>query len=182
MFKYLNKKNILIVVIFIILAIVYVNGTKGGHDKKIEGALTSIAVDPNSNIVSQNGVYLRAHLSVKINGKEIKIPAGIGFLGELDEDGMPKVLHTHSSKGIIRAEMKGVVSKDQLRLGEFFRAWGKDFSKDSILGNKVGEMHKIKMFVNGVENFDYENYIITGKGTYDGGEDGMIDDIQIVYE
>ncbi len=137
---------------------------------------------PESNIVTDKGLHWHAHLSIIVDGKEAIIPANIGVMGQMGANGDPMELHTHDDSGIIHAEFAGTVTKDQLDLGNFFHTWGKDFSKDSILGNKAGNGHTITMTVNGVPNTDYEKYSITGKGTYDAGALGKIDDIKIVYQ
>ncbi len=134
-------------------------------------------------IVSRNGLHWHGHLSIVINGKEEIIPANIGVNGVMGAGGDPMELHTHATDGIIHAEFMGLVSKDQLRIKNFFKIWGKDFSKDSILGYKAVNGHTITMTVNGVPNTDFENYAITNKGTYDGGAElGKIDDIKIIYQ
>ncbi len=137
---------------------------------------------PQSDIVSQNGLHWHAHVAIKINGENISIPAGIGTTGPTGSNGEPTELHTHETDGIIHAEFAGVVTKEQLELKHFFEVWGKDFSKDSILGNKAGNGHTITMFVNGKPNTDFENYSITGLGTFDSHGDGNIDDIEIIYQ
>ncbi len=128
-------------------------------------------------------LHWHAHLAIVIDGKEEVIPADIGINGPMGAGGDPTALHTHDDKGVIHAEFEGLVTKDQLRIKNFFAVWGKDFSKDSILGHKAGDGHTITMTVNGVPNTDFENYAITGKGTYNAGSDlGMIDDIVITYK
>ena len=74
--------------------------------------------------------------------------------------GDPMHLHTHTADGIIHAEFSGLTTKEQLKLKNFFDLWGKDFSKDSILGHKTGEGGTVKMFVDGKENTEFENYSI----------------------
>ncbi|HXK34932.1 MAG TPA: hypothetical protein VJ103_00245 [Candidatus Paceibacterota bacterium] len=172
MSKYITKKNLYILTPFILVALAFLSGS----------SYKSNEVELKSDIVSENGVNLYAHLSIKIKGENIKIPAGIGFLAPFGSNGMPVVLHTHSGKGIIAAEMEGVVTRNQLMLKNFFHSWGKDFSEDSIFGNKAGEEGEMKMFINGLPNYDFENYVITGKGRYNAGSFGYIDDIEIIYE
>ncbi|MFA5934214.1 MAG: hypothetical protein WC795_03290 [Candidatus Paceibacterota bacterium] len=136
--------------------------------------ITTAPTVPQDKIVSRDGLHWHAHLTIKINGKEEAIPGEIESVAEMN-------LHTHETNGIIHAEFAGLVTKDQLHLKNFFSIWGKDFSKDSILGHKTGDEGTVKMFVNGEPNYDFENYIITGQGTYEYGPD-KIDDIEIIYE
>lgn len=135
-----------------------------------------------SNIVADKGLHWHAHLSINVNGKEIEIPANIGVNGVMGAGGDPMELHTHDKDGIVHAEFAGTVTKDQLALKNFFKVWGQDFSKESVLGNKTDATHHITMTVNGVENNDFENYEITGKGDYDAGALGKVDDIKIIYK
>lgn len=137
---------------------------------------------PESDVVTDKGLHWHAHLSININGKDIEIPTNIGVNGPMGAGGDPMELHTHDASGIVHAEFEGTVVKDQLAIKNFFKIWGKDFSKDSVLGNKADATHHITMTVNGVESTDFENYRITGQGTYDAGALGKIDDIKIIYK
>ena len=137
---------------------------------------------PEADIVTKQGLHWHIHLSIKINGQEIEIPSNIGVNGIMGANGEPMELHTHDASGIIHAEFAGLVTKEQLHLGNFFKVWGKDFSKDFILGNKIDATHNITMTVNGVPNTDFENYQINKEGAYDAGDLGKIDDIQIIYQ
>ena len=87
---------------------------------------------------------------------------------------MHQEIHTHdqdAKDGVIHMEMKGVVTKDETKLKNFFRVWGKEFSSTQIFDKKNGEEGKVKMMVNGKENIDFENYQM---------RDG--DNIEIRYE
>ena len=68
-------------------------------------------------------------------------------------------------------EMKGVVSKDDTKLGKFFQVWGKKFNSQCILDQCAAESGTLKMTVNDQENAEYENYLM---------KDG--DRIEIRYE
>ncbi len=118
-----------------------------------------------SEFLSKNGLHWHATLHIKINGAEISIPQGIG-LGAVHNP-----IHTHDPDNVIHLEFDGVVKKEDLALKNFFKVWDKDFSRESVLGNKTGEGGTVKMFVNGKENSEFENYLM---------QDG--DKIEIVYE
>ncbi len=133
-------------------------------------------------IAAKNGLHWHAHVSILIDGKEESIPADIGVTGDMGAGGDPMELHTHDTSGIVHAEFSGLVSKDQLRIGKLFQAWGKDFSKDSVLGHKAENGHTISMTVNGIQNTDFENYEITNVGTFDAGGLGKVDEIVITYK
>ncbi len=147
----------------------------------------AIATSPKiaeGDIINRTGeLHWHAHLSIVVDGKPVEIPTDIGVNGPMGAGGDPMALHTHDTSGIIHAEFFGMVTKDQLRLKEFFKIWGKDFSKDSIMGHTATDGHTITMTVNGEPNTDFENYAITGQGTYDSGGDlGKVDDIVITYK
>ena len=115
--------------------------------------------------ISKNGLHWHSTLHIKIKGDEFAVPAGIG-LGAVHNP-----IHTHDPDNAIHLEFSGIVRKEDLAIRNFFKVWGKDFSKDSILGNKTGDGGTVKMLVNGKENTEFENYLM---------QDG--DKIEIIYE
>ncbi len=115
--------------------------------------------------ISKNGLHWHSTLHIKIKGSEFAIPAGIG-LGAVHNP-----IHTHDPDNVIHLEFNGIVRKEDLAVRNFFKVWGKDFSKDSILGNKTGDGGTVKMLVNDKENMEFENYLM---------QDG--DKIEIIYE
>lgn len=68
-------------------------------------------------------------------------------------------------------EFSGLVKKDDVRLGRFFEIWRKQFTKDCIFDTCDGSGGKLKMLVNGRENFEFENYIMRDR-----------DKIEIIFE
>lgn len=120
---------------------------------------------PEAETLSSVGIHYHPHLTIIIKGENVPIPAGIG-LGATERS-----IHTHEADGIIHLEFSGVVKKEDTKLGEFFKIWGKDFSQNSILGHKAGEGGTVKMKVNGTNNTEFENYEM---------KDG--DKIEIIYE
>ena len=68
-------------------------------------------------------------------------------------------------------EFSGVVTKEDTRLGNFFKTWGKEFSSTQIFEYKNSSESAVIIFVNGKENLDFENYLM---------RDG--DKIEIRYE
>ncbi len=127
---------------------------------------TSVAPD---QIVSQNGLHWHPKLTVTINGEKQEIPAGLGMAGQIHQE-----LHTHdedAKDGVVHMEMKGLVTNDETRLGNFFKIWGKEFSKNQIFDKKNGEGGKIRMKVNGSDSAEFENYMMKDN-----------DKIEILYE
>lgn len=109
---------------------------------------------PDEQVVARNGLHWHPRLSIYINGNKQEIPANVG-LGSVHRE-----IHTHEdiNEDIIHMEMAGVVTKDETKLGNFFKIWGKDFSSKKIFDKENGPNGTVKMFVNGAKNFDFENY------------------------
>jgi hypothetical protein len=120
---------------------------------------------PQSEIISSTGIHWHPKVSITIKGEKVIIPAGIGI------GAVHNPMHTHETDGTIHMEYGGVVREDDTRLGKFFDVWGEDFSGASITGNISGEGGTLKMMVNGVENFEFENYMM---------KDGDV--IEIIFE
>lgn len=106
---------------------------------------------PESDIISRNGVHWHPALTIYVKGEKQEIPANIGLMGG------HQPTHTHSedsSQGIIHLEFEGLVRKSDTTLGQFFKVWNKDI-------RSFGPT--MKMTVNGVENTEYENYLMQDK-------------------
>ena len=112
----------------------------------VGGALWSNGLaNSNPDIVSRRGIHWHPQLTIMVGTTTVPIPAGIG----LGPSEMP--IHTHDDSGTIHLEFSGVVRKEQLTLGQFFRVWGKDMRSFGT---------NMRMTVNGVPNTDYENYVM----------------------
>ena len=119
-------------------------------------------------IVSRNGLHWHPKLAVYIKGEKQEFSDSIG-LGAVHQK-----MHTHAEDykdGVVHMEIEGLVTKDQTRLGNFFRIWGKEFNSTQLFDNKNSSEGTVKMAVNGKENKDFENYQM---------RDG--DNIEIRYE
>lgn len=112
----------------------------------VAGSLWSGSLAPTeAALVARNGLHWHPKLEIYVNGEKIEIPEGVG-LGAVH---LP--MHTHDDLPIIHLEFSGRVVEDDLRLGNFFRNWGRDM-------RSFGEnMH---MTVNGETSTEYENYIL----------------------
>lgn len=133
---------------------------------------------PGGDIVSRGGVHWHPELTIYIKAQKQTIPTNIGI--GMQYAGYPRFdpmmgmtdMHTHDDSGTLHWEvMKGPVTKDDVRIGSFFRVWGKTFSKDCIFEQCNGSGGTVKMFVNGKENAEFENYLVNDK-----------DKIEIRYE
>jgi hypothetical protein len=106
-----------------------------------------------NEMVSQGFYHVHAHLTLINDGKNVKIPAQIGF--EYNHDCLYWV-HTHSpSYGIIHIESPYKIVPT---LGEFFNVWGVPLSRDQAWKYKgpltiyvdgkpyTGDPNKIKLY------------------------------------
>ena len=120
---------------------------------------------PDEQILSRNGLHWHPKLTIYIKGVKQEIPEGIG-LSPIEQP-----IHTHDVTGTIHIEFAGLVKKEDLKLGQFFKIWGKQFNSNCIFDKCNGTEGKVKMLVNGQENQEFENYPM---------RDG--DNIEIRYE
>ena len=125
----------------------------------------TVKLTSNNEIIARSGIHWHPELSIYIKGQLQEIPANVG-LGVTHNP-----IHTHDATGVIHLEFSGLVLKDNLKLGNFFKIWGKNLNKDCIMDYCGGPEGAVKMSVNGELNFDFENYLM---------RDG--DKIEIRYE
>lgn len=109
---------------------------------------------PEEEIVSRGGLHWHPTLEIYIGGEKQEIPPNIG-LGSVHQP-----IHTHedSVDGVLHMEMSGIVTRDETRLGNFFKIWSKKFSSTQILDNENGEEGKVRMLVNAAETDQFGNY------------------------
>lgn len=105
---------------------------------------------PESDIVSRNGFHWHPELAIYVKGEKQEIPANIG-IGAVHQP-----IHTHDDaiQGILHLEFQGLVRKQDITMGQFFKSWGTDVRSFGT---------NIKMTVNGKENSEYENYSMQDK-------------------
>ena len=120
---------------------------------------------PENAIISRTGLHWHSELSIEINGQKQDISAEIG-LGVVHNP-----VHTHDTTGTIHLEFSGLVKKDDLKSGQFFKIWGKQFNTNCVFDFCSSDGKTVKMFVNGKENMEFENYEMKDK-----------DKIEIKYE
>jgi hypothetical protein len=113
---------------------------------------SSLAFAINYAIPSGNQVQAnwRAGLSIVIFNDLYPIPADIGVKNETYDK-----LFTLNSDGIIYK-----TGEESATLGEFFKIWGENFNSTCILDYCNNENNSMRMYVNNIENFDYELYSI----------------------
>lgn len=101
---------------------------------------------PEGDIVSRQGIHWHPTLTIYVNGEKQEVSPNIGIFG-----GRMGPMHTHEPNGTIHLEFSGAVKKDNLKLKNFFAAWGKDL-------NSFGQ--NVSMTVNGAENLEFGEYIM----------------------
>lgn len=99
-------------------------------------------------------IHWHPTLTIKLNGQQQIIPANLGLGGVVHQS-----IHTHDSTGVLHYENDNP-TLENMRLSYFFeKVWRKQFNSTCILNYCNGDSGTVKMFVNGKENFEFENYI-----------------------
>ena len=96
--------------------------------------------------------HIHPNLKIVINGTPQTIPAEVGITA-----GCMHPIHTHDTAGTLHVESP---EPRDFTLADFFAIWGKPFSKDQILSNKVDTHHIIRETVNEKEVTDFENTVL----------------------
>lgn len=104
---------------------------------------------PEKEMITRSGLHWHSQLLIHVGEGVVEIPPNIGIFGTIHQP-----LHTHSEdnkQGIIHMEFPGLVKRDDLRLGRFFKNWGKDIDSFGSL---------TKMTVNGENNEALKEYVM----------------------
>ncbi|MCP4816181.1 MAG: hypothetical protein GY888_27000, partial [Planctomycetaceae bacterium] len=117
---------------------------------------------------------IHADLRIVIEGQQVTIPQDVGVGGS----GNISFVHTEATDNRLHIEPIDTNGDqvlesptDFLTVGDFFETWRTNagtagnndsavFSGTEILGNAVDSQHTLRMFVNGIQTDDYENYVI----------------------
>ncbi len=103
--------------------------------------------------IPKGPIHWHPKLAIIINGVQQPIPLEMGTTG------VHHPIHTHDDEGVLHYE-NNLPTAENMRLKYFFeRVWGKRFSKECILDYCNGDDGAVKMYVNGVENSEFESYI-----------------------
>jgi|SRR3989338_553882 len=114
----------------------------------------SVVNEDELNFEAPKGaIHWHPHLTIKINGEEIKIPKDVGITPNVHYP-----MHTHEKDNVIHME-NNRPTKKTVTLGYFFEVWGKKFSKDCIF-DYCTDKGTLKMYVNEKENFEFEKYFM----------------------
>ena len=120
--------------------------------------------------IPKGPVHLHPQLMIEINGEQVPIPASIGIsigrVADTQISGMRmSPIHTHDSSGTLHLEMENPSLKPEVfSLGYFFYIWEKRFDKDCLFEYCTNQGN-LKMFVDGKENDEFQNYVFQGNET-----------------
>jgi len=148
-----KKKLVKWIIVFLILAFLIFS---------IYG-LSKKSSEKEANSYTKTSVHWHAYPKVEICGKEKELPYPLGkdHLGNA-------LLHTHSPPdNFIHVEGR-VYSPNDIKIGKYFEVLGIKFTENQIFDTKNGDLcddkpGKLRMFVNDIENFELNNYLIKDK-------------------
>ena len=147
--KKIKNWTIIIVVIGLIIMgfgwLIY-STYQGINSCKTESAET-MNIGGHTNLA----LHIHAALNIIIDGEKQAIPANIGIL-----PGIMRPVHTHALDNEVHLE--GPCQRD-FTLRDFFAIWGRQFNSQCIF-DKCTEGGILSMRVNGVDNQDFDSYII----------------------
>ncbi len=151
---YKQKKMIFTYLIIFVILILVAYGGYGLFKKSAEKEV---------NAYTKTSVHWHAYPKVIICGKEKELPSplGQGHLGNA-------LLHTHSPPDNFMHIEGKVYSADEIKLGKYFEVLGIKFTENQIFDTKNGDLcnnkiGKLRMFVNDIENFELNNYVVKDK-------------------
>lgn len=138
------------------------------------GIFWMIDITGNSTKINENElefdapreeIHWHPRLTIQIDGEIQEIPPDIGITNSVH---FPTHTHEDADVGVLHMENDNP-TKRTVTLGYFFEVWGKTFNENCIF-DYCTENGKLKMYVNGEENTEFQNYFM---------QDG--DDILIEY-
>ncbi|MEK6982117.1 MAG: hypothetical protein AABX38_04260 [Candidatus Micrarchaeota archaeon] len=164
---YINKNIIYAFGVILIVGVIFlISGQSNSNDQILVFNATS------PYIVPKTAIHWHPLLKITTNGKEQFIPENIGVnIGNILDSylgGGMSPLHTHSGANdynsdgrVLHLENSNPSKKPEtLTLGYFFKVWGKTFNSTCILDKCNSANQTVKMFVNGKQNYDYQNYFL----------------------
>jgi len=128
----------------------------------------NVDITGNSINIPAGEIHWHPRVTIKINGEGVMIPINIGStIGKVVDvhlSGMRmSPTHTHETDGTIHMENNNPSSKPETTtIGYFFYVWDKQFSSSCIFEHCT-DNGELKMYVNGKENYEFENYIMRDK-------------------
>ena len=108
-------------------------------------------------VISRSGIHWHPRIEIIVGGEKLEIPENIGIGPQYG--GMPTyepsmrmtAMHTHERDGVVHLEFPGRVTKNDTRLQNFFRIWGKDPSAFGALASVT---------INDREDADFMNHAL----------------------
>jgi len=144
----------------IVLAIVLIFGAKwwstSPENKQLDEPLAQAGTE-EADVLSRNGLHSHPTLEIYVDEEKQDIPGNIGVGPQnakaptFDPGMQMTAMHTHETDGTIHLEFQKIVTKDDVKLKNFFSIWGKDFMEfgDSVTmtvnGNESSELAEYEM-------------------------------------
>lgn len=111
------------------------------------------ASDPG--ILSSSGLHWHPRLEIYVRGEKQDIPSNIGVgphyagMPTFDPSMRMTAIHTHDPDGTIHLEFPAQVTRDDIKLNNFFTIWGKEMMSFGSV---------VTMTINGEENTELGEY------------------------
>ncbi|MEK6872460.1 MAG: hypothetical protein AABW90_00425 [Nanoarchaeota archaeon] len=125
----------------------------------------NVDIEGSNVSIPTGAVHWHPKLTIKIDDERINIPANIGIsVGKVVDTSLSGMrmspTHTHETDGTIHLENNNPSSKPEtFTLGYFFYVWDKQFNSSCIF-EYCADKGELKMYVNGKENAEFQNYIM----------------------
>ena len=108
-----------------------------------------------SNDIPKTAIHWHPKLEILIKGQKYQIPMNLGATGSVHFD-----VHTHTeTDGTLHYEVNNPTPENMPLRYFFDKVWRKPFNSTCILDKCNGDEGILKMYVNGDENLEFENYI-----------------------
>ena len=103
--------------------------------------------------IPEGPIHWHPELEISINDQNQVVPANLGLVGAHQS------IHTHDSTGTLHYENNNPTPENMPLRYFFDSVWRKQFNSTCIMNYCNGDSGTVKMFVNGKENFGFDNYI-----------------------
>lgn len=172
--KFPKKIVVAAVVLLLVVGGYFVFANKGDVENPVIGGVSGEGGVPADNFdekafaarIPKGEIHRHPRVTILIKGKQETIPANVGLAGSVHQP-----VHTHATDNILHWEVNSP-TVENMQLGYFFnRVWRKTFNSQCILDYCNGPSGTLKMYVNEVENTEFDHYM---------PRDG--DEIKIVFE
>ena len=105
--------------------------------------------------IPKTAIHWHPKLEILIKGQKYQVPMNLGATGSVHFD-----VHTHTeTDGTLHYEVSNPTAENMPLRYFFDKVWRKQFNSTCILEYCNNGSEAVRMFVNGNENFDFENYI-----------------------